>query len=167
MNAIINSCQSHLTAQQHAKLAQHYHNRHFAIACTQVIGKKPARQTLLDYAAIYQKYLYHKRAAASLRAIEAQRRTETGLLALGTVAPQTAATNTSISKIKAANVVAGKTYYRNGDTPDTAFTVLNISADYQRNSICAYRVATVRNADGAEVEYKVAANQTYVLIETK
>jgi hypothetical protein len=69
---------------------------------------------------------------------------------------------TSISKIKAANVQAGHTYYRNGDTPDTAFTVLDISTDYQRNSICAYRVATVRNAAGEEVEYKVAANQTYV-----
>jgi hypothetical protein len=166
MNAIINSCQSHLTAQQHAKLAQHYHNRHFAIACTQVIGKKPARQTLLDYAAIYQKYLYHKRAAASLRAIEAQRRTETGLLALGTVLPEPEDfgwcphCNTergrgnclecreeryqrhqdapAVKPIVEAHLEAGHTYYRHGDKPDATFEVLSIagSKEYQREPGC-------------------------------
>lgn len=70
---------------------------------------------------------------------------------------------TSISKIKAANVVAGKTYYQHGDPTQTPFTVLEISADYKRNSLYAYRTATVRNAAGVEVaDFKVAANQTYV-----
>jgi hypothetical protein len=206
MNTITNPFASHMTAQQHAKLAQHYHNRHFQIACTQIIRKRPARHVLIDYGTIYAKYLYHKQAAAALRAIEAQRRTEAGLLALGTVAVETCDEcgfadcqcgqyeaedagwckhcNTEegrgncmacmlerqqqqldapvVRPTVEANVQAGKTYYRHGDTPDTAFTVLGINPERQRNSICAYRVAQVRLLNGDVVEYKLSGNQRYV-----
>lgn len=159
MNTISKSA---MTIQQHAKLAQHYHNRHFAIACTQIIGKSPARQILLDYTAIYQKYLHHKRAAETLRAIEAQQRTEAGLLALGTVTPDTS----KAIKINAANVQVGRTYYQHGGTNPQAFTVISITDDYQRQPAGGiYRLAQVKLANGETAEKRIYASQRYVEIE--
>lgn len=155
MNAISNS---HMTAQQHAKLARHYQCRYQAMM-------RVRNRTLsqhFDYTAMFHKMMFHKRAVETLRAIEAQQRTESGLLALGTVAPVVPANPAPIIKLVEANVTAGHTYYRHGDTPDTAFTVLSINPERQRNSICVYRVAQVRYADGTEAEYKLSGNQRYV-----
>lgn len=181
-----------MTLQQHAKLAQHYHNRHFQIACTQIIGRYPAKQVVMDYHAIYAKYLYHKRAAANLRAIEAQRQTEIGLLALGVVAASDhnaadwcRVCNTELGRgncveclmerrqqrldapvpaqrVKAANVQVGRTYYRHGDRGKVVFIVLEISSNYQRNSIAAYRTAQVKLANGDTAEKLIYASAEYV-----
>lgn len=71
----------------------------------------------------------------------------------------------TIIKIVEAKVETGKTYYRHGDTPDTAFTVLGIAGanDYQRQpGGMNYRMATVRLLNGDVVEKRMYANQRYV-----
>lgn len=205
---ITNPCESHLTAQQHERLARHYKLRHFAIATTQIIGKSPAAHVRIDYSTMWQKQNYHQKAAKALRDIEAQRRTEAGLLALGTVAADCDACgfadcqcgqyepedtgwcrvcNTEegrgqclncllerqaqrldapvVVKLNAADVQAGRTYYRHGDAPDKAFTVLSITGidAYQRQASGGiYRVAQVKLVNGDTAEKRIYAQQQYV-----
>lgn len=74
----------------------------------------------------------------------------------------------TVIKLVEANVEAGHTYYRHGDTPDTAFTVLSIAGanDYQRQpGGMTYRLAQVRLANGETAEKRMYANQRFIEIE--
>lgn len=65
-------------------------------------------------------------------------------------------------RVKAANVQAGRTYYRSDDKEQKTFTVLDITSDYKRNSMSAYRTAQVKLATGETAEKFIYATSEYV-----
>src|SRR5690348_1330426 len=98
MMTISNPFASHLSAQQHAKLAAHYLSRYRLMARRLVLDNtrytgiyatgtviEYLKVDVVDYHTMFHKYLYHKRAAETLRNIEVQQRTEAGLVALAAI----------------------------------------------------------------------------------
>lgn len=82
MITVINPFASHLTERQHSRLAAHYLRRHRVMAA---LGRNMTHQQAIDYAVMFQKYLYHKRAAEALRTVAQQARTEAGLITLNQI----------------------------------------------------------------------------------
>lgn len=158
-----------MNAQQHLKLAQHYHARYEALAQSMIYRSlsgeaRPARHTVMDYHTMFRKYLDHKQAAAALCRQADQEATARGLLALGTVqpAPQCQPVASASAHVHAKDIATGGTYYRHGDRNQKAFTVLAIADTYQHTTMASYRAACVRWTDGTEGDHRIYANQRYV-----
>lgn len=79
---ITNPLASRLTERQHSRLAAHYLRRHRVMAA---LGRGMTRQQAIDYATLFQKYLYHNRQAMTLRKAAQEARTEAGLITLNQI----------------------------------------------------------------------------------
>lgn len=62
----------------------------------------------------------------------------------------------------AARVEAGSTYTQHGCPHIPAFKILCINDKYDRDTICAYRLALVCDAEGFYYMRKIAANHRYI-----